>query len=200
MIYPSADKLENWGSKYALVTLAAKRAKQLKSGAPPLIDTESRNPLTVALEEIAAGKVTCDVPDVDLVAPSVVEPEVAQLLGIPGEYEEEPEPEVEAAEELPSGLEEVTSYVDEEEEEEPEEERDEWAVATEEDVTDNTHEDEAADEVEPPLPLDADEDAADADELDLTIKDSPDDDAEEDLETADPDADADLAGEEEHED
>ena len=89
MIYPSMDKLENWGSKYALVTLAAKRAKQLKSGAPPLVDTDSRNPLTVALEEIAAGKITCFVPDVDLVITASVEPEVAQLLAIPMEPEEE---------------------------------------------------------------------------------------------------------------
>jgi DNA-directed RNA polymerase subunit omega len=40
------------------VVLAAKRAKQIKEGAPVLIETASTNPLTIALEEIAAGKVT----------------------------------------------------------------------------------------------------------------------------------------------
>lgn len=59
MIYPSADTIEDRvGSRYSLVVLAAKRAKQIKEGSPYLIDTLSTNPLTVALEEIAAGKVT----------------------------------------------------------------------------------------------------------------------------------------------
>jgi DNA-directed RNA polymerase subunit omega len=58
MIYPSADKIDKEiGSKYALVVLAAKRAKQIKEGARPLIDTRSTNPITVALEEIATGKI-----------------------------------------------------------------------------------------------------------------------------------------------
>jgi len=59
LIYPSADIIdERVGSRYSLVVLAAKRAKQIKEGAPALIETLSTNPLTVALEEIAAGKVT----------------------------------------------------------------------------------------------------------------------------------------------
>ncbi len=59
MIYPSADTIEDKvKSRYTLVILAAKRAKQIKEGAPILIDTASTNPLTIALEEIAAGKVT----------------------------------------------------------------------------------------------------------------------------------------------
>jgi DNA-directed RNA polymerase subunit omega len=63
MIYPSGDKLEELvESRYSLVVLAAKRAKQLRDGAPKLIETTSTNPLTVALEEIAAGKVTARMP------------------------------------------------------------------------------------------------------------------------------------------
>jgi DNA-directed RNA polymerase subunit omega len=59
LIYPSADIIEERvGSRYSLVVLAAKRAKQIKEGAPVLIETLSTNPLTVAMEEIAAGKVT----------------------------------------------------------------------------------------------------------------------------------------------
>jgi DNA-directed RNA polymerase subunit omega len=58
MIYPSADEIDKQvESKYALVIMAAKRAKQLKEGHRTLIATESTNPLTVALEEIAAGAV-----------------------------------------------------------------------------------------------------------------------------------------------
>ncbi len=59
MIYPSADLIElQVESKYALVILAAKRAKQIKEGSRSLIKTDSVNPLTIALEEIAAGAVT----------------------------------------------------------------------------------------------------------------------------------------------
>lgn len=58
MIYPSADKIdEAIDSKYALVALAARRAKQIKEGARPLIETRSTNSLTIALEEIADGRI-----------------------------------------------------------------------------------------------------------------------------------------------
>ena len=58
MIYPSADKIDKEiESKYALVVLAAKRARQIKEGAPHLIQTASANALTIALEEIAGGKI-----------------------------------------------------------------------------------------------------------------------------------------------
>jgi DNA-directed RNA polymerase subunit omega len=64
MSVPSPDRLENRvGSKYALVIVAAKRARQLKEGAPPLTRSNSANPLTVALEEVAAGKVIPVEPD-----------------------------------------------------------------------------------------------------------------------------------------
>lgn len=58
MIYPEADKIEKQiDSKYALVILASKRAKQLKEGDRPLIGTDSLNPLTIALEEIGKGQI-----------------------------------------------------------------------------------------------------------------------------------------------
>lgn len=44
-------------NKYALVMLAAKRARELAAGQLPLVDVDSQNPVTVALEEIAAGRV-----------------------------------------------------------------------------------------------------------------------------------------------
>jgi len=152
MIYPEADKLENWGSKFALVTLAARRAKQIKSGARPLVDTASRNPLTIALEEIAAGKITCVVADFDAVLTPSVAPEVAELLAIPLETEEEEE--AEAAREVaadPAEEEEaaVAHEEDEEEEEEEEEEHDVWKAALEE------HAEEVA-VVEPAAHLDVD--------------------------------------------
>lgn len=37
--------------------MVAKRIKELKAGAKPLVETKQRKPLTIALEEIKAGKV-----------------------------------------------------------------------------------------------------------------------------------------------
>jgi DNA-directed RNA polymerase subunit omega len=53
------DRVEN---KYALVIVAAKRARQLKEGALPMVDIDSANPVTIALEEIAAGKIRFELP------------------------------------------------------------------------------------------------------------------------------------------
>lgn len=67
--------LEQVGSKYALVQIAAKRARQIndyyhhlgegsfEEFPPPLIESHSRNYLTLALEEIAAGKVKFEYTD-----------------------------------------------------------------------------------------------------------------------------------------
>ena len=55
---PSPDILNEFAhGKYVLSNLAAKRAKQLREGAPPLVNIESNHPLTIALAEIAAGKI-----------------------------------------------------------------------------------------------------------------------------------------------
>lgn len=44
-------------SHYQLVIVAARRTKQLSEGAPKLIDIECSKPTTVALWEIAKGKI-----------------------------------------------------------------------------------------------------------------------------------------------
>ena len=126
MIFPSVDRLaDKVESRYTLAMLAAKRAKQLREGAPKLIDTTSTNSLTIALEEIAAGKITFRVPSNDDVLTRAEEPEmvlvpeteeseaagiaaeqpvdeaarVAELLKVPGEKEPAEEPkEFDAAE------------------------------------------------------------------------------------------------------
>ncbi len=53
-------------NKYALVIVAAKRARQLKEGALPMVEVDSGNPVTVALEEIAAGKIRFELPKIGL--------------------------------------------------------------------------------------------------------------------------------------
>ncbi len=63
--FPLEQIVERTGSRFAVVVAAAKRAKQIKDGSPPLVETTSHNPLTIALAEIAEGKVTIlDAPDV----------------------------------------------------------------------------------------------------------------------------------------
>ena len=44
-------------NKYLLTMMVAKRVKELKAGAKPLVESKQRKPLMIALEEIKAGKV-----------------------------------------------------------------------------------------------------------------------------------------------
>ncbi len=45
-------------SAYKLVILAAKRARELNEGSPKLVETDSKKLTNIALEEIAAGKIS----------------------------------------------------------------------------------------------------------------------------------------------
>lgn len=54
---PIEELLKRCGSVYKLVILAAKRAKELAEGAPPLVDTPYKKATSIALEEIVQGKV-----------------------------------------------------------------------------------------------------------------------------------------------
>jgi DNA-directed RNA polymerase subunit omega len=56
------ELLEQVETKYALVIAAAKRARQLKEGVLPLVDIDSTNAVSIALEEIATGRVRVDEP------------------------------------------------------------------------------------------------------------------------------------------
>ena len=73
--HPRIDQLlENVDERYALVIVAAKRARQINNYhhqlgegtfddfAPPLVESRSKNYLTMALEEIAEGKIKYNVP------------------------------------------------------------------------------------------------------------------------------------------
>jgi DNA-directed RNA polymerase subunit omega len=51
------EKTANIDSKFRFILIAAKRARQLQSGAKPLIHTTSRKPTRIAQEEIRAGAV-----------------------------------------------------------------------------------------------------------------------------------------------
>ena len=75
MMYPPIEELlEKVDSKFTLVSIAAKRGRQINSyfsqlgeglGAivPPQVASVSRKPLSIALEEIAADKITFTRPE-----------------------------------------------------------------------------------------------------------------------------------------
>ncbi len=76
---PSPDILSEFPEgKFVLSNLAAKRAKQLREGAPPLVQVDSNHPLTIALAEIAAGKIKAIMPSADAV--TIEAPEAALLI------------------------------------------------------------------------------------------------------------------------
>ena len=70
MIYPAIESLlDKVDSKFSLVSLAAKRGRQINSYfsqlgeglgsiVPPQVASVSRKPLSIALEEIAANKIS----------------------------------------------------------------------------------------------------------------------------------------------
>ena len=75
MIHPKIDDLlEKVDSKYALVIAAARRTRQIndyhhqlgegsfESFAPPLVESRSKNYLTMSLEEISEGKIKYSYP------------------------------------------------------------------------------------------------------------------------------------------
>ena len=54
---PVTKILERVEDRYELITLTAKRARQIAQGAPVLTDSKEKNPVTLAVWEIYEGKV-----------------------------------------------------------------------------------------------------------------------------------------------
>ncbi len=76
MIYPDNDELNQY-PRYILALLAAERARLLREGAKPLVPVDGLdfNPLTVALQEIAAGKIRPHIIDENTVEVIIQGPE-----------------------------------------------------------------------------------------------------------------------------
>ncbi len=54
--------IEGFDSNYRYVLVAARRARQIQSGARPVVAPHSRKPCRIAEEEIQAGKVKWEIP------------------------------------------------------------------------------------------------------------------------------------------
>lgn len=81
--FPIEDLVDRVGNRYAIVVAVAKRARQLKSGARPLVEIGSKNPTTIALHEISAGLITIheiEPTEPEMPAPSSPELEHAERL------------------------------------------------------------------------------------------------------------------------
>ncbi|MGI6334354.1 MAG: DNA-directed RNA polymerase subunit omega [Saccharofermentanales bacterium] len=60
LINPPLEKLlPKVDNRYTLAMLIAKRARQLVDGAQPMMKSDSPNNVTVACEELAAGRIAC---------------------------------------------------------------------------------------------------------------------------------------------
>lgn len=65
MFIPSINELtEIADSRYTLVMLTSKRSRELIEGGRPLVETSSKKPVSIALEEIMQGKVRFKRPEI----------------------------------------------------------------------------------------------------------------------------------------
>jgi DNA-directed RNA polymerase subunit omega len=149
--FPIEELVDRCGSRFTVVVAAAKRAKQIKEGAPPLVNLPTRNPLTIALHEIAAGLVEITEAPIIEVVPSVsavdhigelAAPEVVEALIEKSAVVEE-EMVVGFADDYDSELDEaVAADLDEEAEEDLDEDEDEDLEDLELDEDDEDEEEE----------------------------------------------------------
>ena len=59
LLYPPIDEIKHKAdSRYTLVIMAAKRARDLVAEKPPLVDIDNNVPISIAAEEIAEGEIT----------------------------------------------------------------------------------------------------------------------------------------------
>jgi DNA-directed RNA polymerase subunit omega len=56
--------VKGFDSNYRYVLVAARRARQLQNGARPVVESHSRKPCRIAEEELRAGKVKWEIPQV----------------------------------------------------------------------------------------------------------------------------------------
>lgn len=59
MLNPSFRELgEKGDSRYTLAILIAKRARRIVDGSKPMVETKSKKPVSIALEEVLDGQIT----------------------------------------------------------------------------------------------------------------------------------------------
>jgi DNA-directed RNA polymerase subunit omega len=72
------DLYNGFDSNYRYILVAARRARQLQSGASPLVETTSRKPCRIAAQEIQAQKVKWTISEPKAVAAENMEAAVVE--------------------------------------------------------------------------------------------------------------------------
>jgi DNA-directed RNA polymerase subunit omega len=73
--------VEGFDSNYRYVLVAARRARQLQNGAPPVVQPHSHKPCRIAEEEINAGKVKWVVTEPSKTPAQVADELLSQAVG-----------------------------------------------------------------------------------------------------------------------
>ena len=73
--------MDGFDSNYRYILVAARRARQLQGGAPPVIETSSRKPCRIAQDEIEAGKIAYVKTETEVVKPLVEGPALPIMHG-----------------------------------------------------------------------------------------------------------------------
>src|SRR5881394_33910 len=73
--------MDGFDSNYRYILVAARRARQLQGGAPPVIETLSRKPCRIAQDEIKAGKVKWVIPEIPKSAAEAASEMLDKALG-----------------------------------------------------------------------------------------------------------------------
>ena len=73
--------MDGFDSNYRYILVAARRARQLQGGAPPVIDTSSRKPCRIAQDEIKAGKVKWVIPEMPKSSAEIASEALDKALG-----------------------------------------------------------------------------------------------------------------------
>jgi DNA-directed RNA polymerase subunit omega len=72
--------MDGFDSNYRYILVAARRARQIQSGARPVIPTASRKPCRIAQDEIRAGKVKWFIPEIPKSPVAVAEEALEKAL------------------------------------------------------------------------------------------------------------------------
>lgn len=116
MLYPSINEIKHKAdSRYTLVILAAKRARDIVDGKPPLVSCKVNRPVSIAAKEINEDMIKVRYPE-DKPAEEAEEAEVVEETAEDAEAEEAPaEEEAEAAEDAEEAEDEELNQAEESE-------------------------------------------------------------------------------------
>ncbi len=77
--------MQGFDSNYRFILVAARRARQIQSGARPVIETHSRKPCRIAQDEIKAGKIAWIIPETPKTPAAVAAEFFDKAMGSGGE-------------------------------------------------------------------------------------------------------------------